>query len=211
MRLRNYRPVRQQEREGGGGWSWGILIPITGPIFAVIALIAFIWGLIRLGPKGILIAVGIAVLVAFILFPFAEAERAKQAAMAREARQAQIVPEAAVLVAVPPVLIPPVTIPPSRDVPPVWGGEAKRQGLSSGWTEPKVEAPVVPQEDPKIKAEQKAARQLLNLGRNYENSGLYDFAATKFKEVLVRYPDAEVADECKERLDDLRSRKRTTN
>jgi len=111
---------------------------------------------------------------------------------------------------------------PDRDVPPVWGGESKRQGISSGWSEvknvstedtQKIEAEANQKNDEQRKIEAKklretAAKKLLNAGKNYELNFMYDFAATKLKEAVLNYPDTDAAIECKSRLEYLEFKKK---
>ena len=111
---------------------------------------------------------------------------------------------------------------PDRDVPPVWGGESKRQGISSGWSEAEnvspedtqkseAEANKKKEEQRKIEAKklrETAAKKLLNAGKNYELNFMYDFAATKLKEAVLNYPDTDAAIECKSRLEYLEFKKK---
>ena len=78
---------------------------------------------------------------------------------------------------------------------------------------PKVDAfsintPTAETKDIKAVAEQggkerreAAANQLLNLGRNYELNKMRDFASTKYKEILLHYPDTDAASEAKSHLE----------
>jgi hypothetical protein len=48
---------------------------------------------------------------------------------------------------------------------------------------------------------EKEATRLLMIGKNFELNKMNDYAATKYKEVILKYPDTDAARECKSRLE----------